>query len=107
MVEWARPYLANKRKLLRVLDTRLEGQYELEEAYKVAILSLRCLSTEAKLRPYMDEVVAYLEKLQAPHVNKSNKNHLRRKSADDFIPVRTIKAHLHPTASLPCTLSLA
>ena len=31
LVEWAKPYLANKHKLLRVLDNRLEGQYELDE----------------------------------------------------------------------------
>ncbi|KAK7262465.1 hypothetical protein RJT34_30038 [Clitoria ternatea] len=88
LVEWAKPYLANKRKLLRVLDNRLEGQYTLDEAYKVATLSLRCLATESKLRPNMDQVVTHLEHLQLPHLIVSNQNpslsasRARRKSAD-------------------------
>ncbi|KAK1322512.1 hypothetical protein QJS10_CPA03g01635 [Acorus calamus] len=34
LVEWARPYLNNKRKIFRILDTRLEGQYSLNGAQK-------------------------------------------------------------------------
>ncbi|KAJ4725805.1 Protein kinase [Melia azedarach] len=41
LVEWAKPYLANKRKIFRIIDNRLEGQYTLEGAYKAATLSLR------------------------------------------------------------------
>lgn len=106
LVEWAKPYLANKRKLLRVLDNRLKGQYELDEAFKVATLSLRCLSIEAKLRPDMDEVVTHLEQLQVPHVNESNKKRSRRRSADDVshVRIRTATAYLHSSASSPlCT----
>lgn len=101
LVKWAKPYLANKRKILRVLDNRLEGQCELDEVYKVATLSLMCLSIEAKLRPNMDEVVTNLEQLQVPQVNGSNQNRLRRKSADDVILVKTaLVAYSHPSASL-------
>ncbi|KAJ6827950.1 putative serine/threonine-protein kinase PBL9 isoform X2 [Iris pallida] len=64
LVEWARPYLSNKRKIFRVLDTRLEGQYSLVGAQKAAALALQCLSTESKFRPNMDEVVSTLEELQ-------------------------------------------
>ncbi|OAY79093.1 Protein kinase APK1A, chloroplastic [Ananas comosus] len=63
LVEWARPYLTHKRKIFRVLDTRLEGQYSLSGAEKVASLAVQCLSTEAKQRPAMDEVVSALEQL--------------------------------------------
>nr|QCQ83116.1 putative serine/threonine-protein kinase PBL9 [Ambrosia artemisiifolia] len=66
LVEWAKPYLAHKRKVLRVLDNRLEGQYTLEAAYAVATVALRCLSFEPKFRPSMAEVVKELEKLQEP-----------------------------------------
>ncbi|CAN7096900.1 unnamed protein product [Brassica rapa subsp. narinosa] len=65
LVEWAKPYLANKRKIFRVIDTRLQDQYSMEEACKVAILSLRCLTTETKLRPNMSEVVSHLEHIQS------------------------------------------
>ncbi|CAJ2678848.1 unnamed protein product [Trifolium pratense] len=101
LVEWAKPYLSNKRKILRVLDNRLEGQYELEDVYKVAILSLRCLSIEAKLRPNMDEVVTNLEQLQVPNVN--NQNRLRRRSTDDVPRVRTAAAYPQRATSMLCT----
>ncbi|KAL1211207.1 putative serine/threonine-protein kinase PBL10 [Cardamine amara subsp. amara] len=61
LVEWAKPLLANKRKLFRVLDNRLQDQYSMEEACKVATLTLRCLTYEIKLRPNMNEVVSHLE----------------------------------------------
>jgi len=37
-VEWAKPYMANKRKLLPVLVNCIEGQYDIDEAFKVATL---------------------------------------------------------------------
>ncbi|XP_024637588.1 probable serine/threonine-protein kinase PBL10 isoform X1 [Medicago truncatula] len=103
LVEWAKPCLSNKRKILHVFDNRLEGQYEIEDAYKVAILSLRCLSIEAKLRPNMDEVVTNLEQLQIPQVNGCNHNHLRRRSADDVTHVRTVTVNPQRSASVFCT----
>jgi len=62
LVEWAKPYITNNRKVLRVLDSRLEGQCSAIEAYKVASLALKCLS-EKSSRPNMDEVVSTLEQL--------------------------------------------
>ncbi|WOL20348.1 putative serine/threonine-protein kinase NAK [Canna indica] len=64
LVEWAKPYLAHKRKIFRVIDGRLEGQYSLGGAQKVASLALNCLSMDTKFRPTMDEVVSTLEQLQ-------------------------------------------
>lgn len=72
LVEWAKPYLNHKRRIFRVLDTRLEGQYSLGGAQKVAALALQCLSMEARFRPSMDEVVGTLEQLQdAKDVSRS------------------------------------
>ncbi|XP_010475518.1 PREDICTED: protein kinase APK1A, chloroplastic-like [Camelina sativa] len=65
LVEWAKPYLVNKRKVFRVIDNRLQDQYSMEEACKVATLCLRCLTTETKLRPNMTEVVSCLEHIQS------------------------------------------
>ncbi|KAJ6755865.1 SERINE/THREONINE-PROTEIN KINASE PBL11-RELATED [Salix purpurea] len=64
LVEWAKPYLTNKRRVFRVLDTRLEGQHVLSRAQNLANLSLQCLAVEPKCRPNMDEVVMVLEQLQ-------------------------------------------
>lgn len=74
LVEWSKPYLANKRKVFRVLDNRLEGQYTMDVAHKAATLALRCLSMEAKFRPNMDEVVKALEELQDSK-ETTNNNH--------------------------------
>ncbi|KAJ8754266.1 hypothetical protein K2173_002166 [Erythroxylum novogranatense] len=64
LVEWAKPYLTNKRKVRRVLDTRLEGQYSLNWVQKVAEVARQCLALETKFRPTMDEVVLVLEQVQ-------------------------------------------
>lgn len=64
LVEWAKPYLSNKRRSFRVIDGRLEGQYSLSRAQRAAALAFRCLSAEPKFRPNMDEVVRALEQLQ-------------------------------------------
>ncbi|KAL4610538.1 hypothetical protein ACB092_08G057100 [Castanea dentata] len=105
LVEWAKPYLANKRKIFRILDNRLEGQYTMDGAYKAATLALRCLSMEAKFRPTMDEVVTALELLQesndsrVPQSNLSNGARVRRRSADDGHRGRIPAAYPRPSAS--------
>ncbi|XP_057494902.1 probable serine/threonine-protein kinase PBL3 [Actinidia eriantha] len=66
LVDWAKPYLGDKRKLFRIMDTKLEGAYPQKGAYLAATLALQCLSTEPKVRPRMAEVLATLEQLQAP-----------------------------------------
>ncbi|KAF7805451.1 putative serine/threonine-protein kinase PBL9 [Senna tora] len=106
LVEWAKPYLANKRKLSRVMDNRLEGQYSMDVAYKVATLALRCLSTESKFRPSMDEVLTTMEQLQVPNVNDGNKkpsvdrSRDRRTSEDNAANHgRTTMAYPRPSAS--------
>ncbi|XVF43081.1 hypothetical protein PTKIN_Ptkin02bG0011900 [Pterospermum kingtungense] len=66
LVDWAKPYLGDKRKLFRIMDTRLGGQYPQKGAYTAATLALQCLRSEAKLRPRMSEVLAALEQLEAP-----------------------------------------
>ncbi|PON44736.1 Mitogen-activated protein kinase kinase kinase [Parasponia andersonii] len=63
LVEWAKPYLASKRKVLQILDARIEGQYSLGGALKAANIAVQCISTEPKYRPTMKEVVKALEQL--------------------------------------------
>ncbi|XP_073129762.1 probable serine/threonine-protein kinase PBL3 [Henckelia pumila] len=65
LVEWGKPYLANKRKLFRIMDPKLEGQYTQEAAFSVASITLQCLCTHPKLRPRMTEVLYTLENLEA------------------------------------------
>lgn len=65
LVEWARPLLNNNKKLLRILDPRVEGQYSVKTAMKVANLAYQCLSQNPKGRPLMNHVVEILESFQS------------------------------------------
>lgn len=87
LVEWAKPYLTNKRRIFRILDARLEGQYALGRALKVANLAIQCLSVEPKMRPSMDEVVTVLEQLQD---SKDTLNHAQKDSRPN--------QHAHPSS---------
>ncbi|KAG6431650.1 hypothetical protein SASPL_109732 [Salvia splendens] len=64
LAEWARALLKSPRKLGRVMDPRLEGQYSEAGAQKAAALAYQCLSHRPKLRPMMSEVIEVLEPLQ-------------------------------------------
>ncbi|CAI9105134.1 OLC1v1003992C1 [Oldenlandia corymbosa var. corymbosa] len=69
LVEWARPLL-NHKKLLRILDPRMEGQYSTRTAMKVASLAYQCLSQNPKGRPDMSQVVEILEAVQTKGENQ-------------------------------------
>ncbi|KAL6967526.1 putative serine/threonine-protein kinase pbl10 [Sarracenia purpurea var. burkii] len=107
LVEWAKPYLANKRKIFRILDSRLEGQYSLDVASKAANLAMRCLSFEPKFRPNMNEVVKELEQLHDSKVTGNTRSDSttsgpkpRRRSAADAGDRRTTEtAYPRPSSS--------
>ncbi|KAJ8753100.1 hypothetical protein K2173_017635 [Erythroxylum novogranatense] len=65
LVEWARPLLNNNKKILRILDPRMDGQYSVKVAMKVATLAYQCLSQNPKGRPLMNQVVELLESVQS------------------------------------------
>ncbi|KAJ1430122.1 Serine-threonine/tyrosine-protein kinase, catalytic domain [Sesbania bispinosa] len=64
LVEWARPMLRDQKKLHRIIDRRLEGQFPTKGAMKVAMLAFKCLSHNPTPRPSMSDVVKVLEPLQ-------------------------------------------
>lgn len=88
LVDWAKPHLGDKRKLFRIMDTRLEGQYPKKAAMTVASLALQCLACDPKARLKMSEALAELEQLQdekntlkhpqSPNPNTSQKTTLRQ-----------------------------
>ncbi|XP_039031508.1 serine/threonine-protein kinase RIPK-like [Hibiscus syriacus] len=63
LVEWARPMLNEPRRLGRIMDPKLEGQYSEMGARKAAALAYQCISHRVKQRPKMSEVVKILEPL--------------------------------------------
>ncbi|KQJ92936.1 probable serine/threonine-protein kinase PIX13 isoform X2 [Brachypodium distachyon] len=65
LVDWAKPYLNDRRKLARIMDTRFEGQYNSKQALQSAQLTMICLAAEPRSRPSMKEVLETLEQIEA------------------------------------------
>ncbi|XP_015873322.4 probable serine/threonine-protein kinase PBL3 [Ziziphus jujuba] len=64
LVDWAKPFLkGDSRRMLRIMDTRLQGQYSKREAQEVAALALQCLHSDSKGRPLMIDVLAKLKQI--------------------------------------------
>lgn len=70
LVEWARPLLNHSKKLLRILDPRIEGQYSIKILMKVANLAYQCLSQNPKGRPLMAQVIEILIPLVAQETTR-------------------------------------
>lgn len=65
LVEYAKPYLSNKRKLKKIMDRRLGEQCPAKASFQAAELILKCLESDPKSRPSMDQVLETLEKISA------------------------------------------
>lgn len=65
LVNWAKPLLADRRKLSQVMDSGLEGQYSSKGALLAAQLTIKCLNGDPKSRPSMKEVVEVLEQIES------------------------------------------
>ncbi|KAE8695786.1 putative receptor-like protein kinase [Hibiscus syriacus] len=63
LVEWARPYLAERRRFYRLIDPCLQGQFSIKGAQRAIQMADHCLSRDPKSRPLMSEVVEALKPL--------------------------------------------
>ncbi|KAI3825000.1 hypothetical protein L1987_06475 [Smallanthus sonchifolius] len=97
LVEWTKPYLGDKRKLFRIMDTRLEGQYPQKGAFTAATLASQCLHTEPKTRPRMSDILVALEELQDG--KNVSKDHRMVSSSVPMSPVGHRQRRLTPLAS--------
>ena len=61
--DWAKPYLADRRRLAWLMDPRFKGQYNSRQGF--AQLTLGCLAGEPRSWPSMKEVVETLERVEA------------------------------------------
>ncbi|KAF7129244.1 hypothetical protein RHSIM_Rhsim10G0052900 [Rhododendron simsii] len=62
---WVEPYLADRKKLTIIMDSRLKGKYPPEAALGIAHLALNCLRAYLETRPLMKEVLKTLERINA------------------------------------------
>lgn len=80
LVEWARPSLPDKKKLKKLMDPRLKGEYPLRGACAVAELILICMEPDPKCRPDMESVLETLEQIShiqmKPKKPKQGHHHL-------------------------------
>ena len=60
LVSWALPQLAERDKVVDVMDPALEGQYSAKEVVQVAAIAAMCVQEEADYRPLMADVVKSL-----------------------------------------------
>ncbi|KZV54881.1 hypothetical protein F511_35956 [Dorcoceras hygrometricum] len=60
LLEWVRPYVSDPKKFHLILDQRLEGQYCMKSAQKVASLANKCLMKHPTSRPKMSEIIEML-----------------------------------------------
>ncbi|XP_011086380.1 probable serine/threonine-protein kinase PBL3 [Sesamum indicum] len=91
LVDWAKPYMGDKRRLFRIMDIKLEGQYPQKAAFAAATIASQCLNQDPKLRPRMAEVLAKLEELQAP---KGATRHSKADNQVDPVLMSPLKHHL-------------
>ena len=61
LVDWDRPHLNGKRRLLHIIDISLEGHYSMKGAQKSCSLAYHFLNQNPKERPLMSDVVETLE----------------------------------------------
>ncbi|KAL0456666.1 UNVERIFIED_CONTAM: Receptor-like cytoplasmic kinase [Sesamum latifolium] len=99
LIEWARPYLASKRRVLRVMDPRLEGQYSPGGALRAATLAIKCLALEPKHRPTMDDVVKALEQLQETGSIKTEEAQKHRRACGEDSSSRKTASYPRPSVS--------
>ncbi|XP_042479915.1 probable serine/threonine-protein kinase PBL16 [Macadamia integrifolia] len=64
LADWALPLLGEKKKVLNIIDPRLDGEYPVKAIHKAAKLSYHCLNRNPKARPLMRDIVDSLEPLQ-------------------------------------------
>lgn len=66
LADWALPLLTQKKKVLGLVDPRLNGDYPAKGVHKAAMLTYHCLNRNPKARPLMRDIVDSLEPLQVP-----------------------------------------
>lgn len=63
LLEWVKSYISDSKKFYTIIDPRLEGEYSLKSAQKLASLASSCLVRHPKSRPKMSEVVETLKQI--------------------------------------------
>ncbi|KAK1409615.1 hypothetical protein QVD17_36142 [Tagetes erecta] len=61
LLDWVRRHLSNDpQKFQKILDPRLEGNYSVKSAQRLAVVANKCLLRQPRMRPKMSQVLAML-----------------------------------------------
>ncbi|KAG6491539.1 hypothetical protein ZIOFF_046471 [Zingiber officinale] len=108
LVDWAMPMLGDRRKLARLMDPRLEGQYSSKGAYQATQLTVNCLAGEPKSRPSMKQVVETLENIEAMKTRSRNVSSRSMARNHDHAPMHGNSAlHLGHETPARCGMKTA
>lgn len=77
LVDWAKPMLPDKKRLRKLMDPRLEGQYPSKAACQIAQIILLCIEPDPKNRPSMEEILECLEQCKGIQMKSRGKNTAR------------------------------
>ncbi|CAI9769763.1 unnamed protein product [Fraxinus pennsylvanica] len=98
LVDWVKPHLYDRRKLKKIMDSRLEGKYPSKAAIQMAQLALMCLENDPKHRPSMQELVEKLKRIESVNEKpRETRAHSRRQAANRHAhqPLQS-RSPLHP-----------
>ncbi|KMZ72214.1 Serine/threonine-protein kinase PBS1 [Zostera marina] len=71
LIAWARPMFSNRRRLARLADPRLHGQFPVRGLYQALAVASMCIQEQAVTRPLIADVVTALSYLSS-HTYESN-----------------------------------
>lgn len=93
LLEWVKQYPADSKKFGIILDQRLQNDYSLSAARKIAKLADSCLVKSAKDRPKMSNVVETLKQIvQVTRVESPPAKYADEEAPKEEAPAKTMGA---------------
>ncbi|KAL2892604.1 putative serine/threonine-protein kinase PBL19 [Bienertia sinuspersici] len=83
LLDWVRQFPVDSKRFSKIMDPRLEGQYSLNAARKIAKLAESCLVKNQKERPCMSEVVSRLKQIIKTQTDDGSGSNRSSGSADN------------------------
>nr|CAD1821257.1 unnamed protein product [Ananas comosus var. bracteatus] len=74
LIEWSRPFLNDRRRIIQLADPLLQGCFPRRALYKLAVIISLCLHGKPHLRPTMRDVTAALDHVASqPYISDANR----------------------------------
>lgn len=100
LLEWVQQYPADSKRFGWIMDPRLENEYSIDEARKIARLADICLSKSSKERPKMSQVVERLKQIvQVSNEVESSDKNFEETCEEDPVEAQTKQKQYEPSES--------